>query len=125
MGIEVRTDFSGLDAKFSHRNLVNARKLAANDALQAMNANFVPLLHTDSNANLRSMSSINSDGSQITWTAVYAKAQFYGFVGKQPHRVHHYTTPGTSKRWDLRLKGRDDLMKKVTDTFVKEVGLNG
>jgi hypothetical protein len=41
------------------------------------------------------------------------------------HRVYKYTTSGTSRRWDLRLKGNANLMKKVSEAFVNGAGFNG
>ncbi|TFZ27294.1 minor capsid protein [Lactiplantibacillus plantarum] len=126
MSISVSTDFTGLNRKFSEANLKHGRIAAANDAMQAMNTNYVPMLHTDSNTNLRAESKVSTDGSSIIWNATYARAQFYGMVGKAPgHRVYKYTTPGTSRRWDLRLKGNANLMKKVSETFVNGAGFNG
>jgi hypothetical protein len=126
MSIRVRTNFDGLNHKTSPDSLKRGRIAAANDALQAMNTHFVPMLHTDSNTNLRSESKVSDDGETLTWTAVYARAQFYGFVGKAPgHRVYKYTTPGTSRRWDLRLKSRDDLMGQVSDAFFKGAEWHG
>lgn len=115
--MKVSFDFSGLDKKFSAHALERARSAAANDALQIMNTKYVPLLHRDSNTNLRGLSGKSSDGSFLYWKAVYAKAQFYGIVNG--HQVHHYTTPGTSKRWDKRLTGNKDDMRMVTESFVK------
>nr|DAQ67668.1 MAG TPA: Minor capsid protein [Caudoviricetes sp.] len=87
---------------------------------------YVPMLHTDASTNLRSMSFVNSDGTSINYNAVYARAQFYGFVGRAPgHRVHNYTTPGTSRRWDLRLKGNKHDMVLVKEAFVKGAQWNG
>ncbi|MCI1921969.1 MAG: minor capsid protein [Liquorilactobacillus nagelii] len=126
MSISVSTDFTGLNRKFSEASLKRGRIAAANDAMQAMNTNYVPLLHKDSNTNLRSESKISTDGSSIIWNATYARAQFYGMVGKLPGSpVKNYTTPGTSKHWDLRLKGNANLMKKVSEAFVNGAGFNG
>lgn len=123
MGANVTFNWDKYDEKFSQAALTRGRVAAANDALQAMNTKFVPMLHTDSNLNLRAESNVSTDGSQINWRVPYARAQFFGMVGKLPgYPVRNYTTPGTSKRWDLRLKGRKDLMDQVTDTFVKGAG---
>lgn len=124
MGIEISTDFGNLDSKFSQAAITRGRKAAAMDAMQAMNHYFVPMLHTDSNTNLRSMSNVTADGSAIQWNAVYAKAQFYGIVGGK-YPVNNYTTPGTSKRWDLRWKGRQDLVNNAMQSFVNGAGWNG
>ena len=69
---------------------------------------------------LRSMSYVSDDGSEIVYTAKYARAQFYGFITNKyggPYRIHNYTTPGTSRRWDLRLKGNQEDMSSVMDTL--------
>ncbi|MCP9357375.1 capsid protein [Liquorilactobacillus satsumensis] len=120
MGANVTINWDKYDQKFSRASLMRGRLASANDAHQAMNAKFVPMLHSDSNLNLRGMSYVSNDGSQIIWKVPYARAQFYGMVGKAPgHPVKNYTTPGTSKRWDLRLKSRKDLMDQVEEAFVK------
>lgn len=116
MTIKVKIDLSNLNRKISHAKLVEARKFVANDAQQSMER-YVPKLH----GYLRDYSMINDNGS-IIYTQPYAKAQFYGVINGSP--VKNYTTPGTSSRWDLRLKGNVSDMRKLCNTFINAVGLN-
>lgn len=51
---------------------------------------------------LRQSVHATADGSKITYSTPYAKAQFYGVINGHP--VHNYSTPGTGKRWDLKAK---------------------
>ena len=120
MGIKVHVDLTKLDQKLNTTQLRQARLNMANDAHQAMDK-YIPMLHPDTSENLRSMSFVNSDGTSIIYTAVYAKAQFYGFITNQyggPYRIHNYSTPGTSRRWDLRLKGNLSEMAMVKEAFI-------
>ena len=124
MGFNVKVDLSNFDKRFSRSNLIRARKLAANDALQAMDK-YVPSStqgENQSGASLRGETAVALDGSYIMYQVPYARAQFYGFITNShggPYRIHNYTTPGTSRRWDLRLKGNKQDMQDVMDTFVK------
>lgn len=128
MGVEVHVDLSGLNRKLSAESLKRARKLMANDALQAMNK-YVPSSsqgNDESGSTLRGMSSVAEDGSSVMYRAIYARAQFYGFITNKyggPFRIHNYTTPGTSRRWDLRLKGHKEDMNHVKEAFVKGLDL--
>ena len=128
MGVEVHIDLSGLNRKLSAESLKRARKLMANDALQAMNK-YVPSSsqgNDESGSTLRGMSSVAEDGSSVMYRAIYARAQFYGFITNKyggPFRIHNYTTPGTSRRWDLRLKGHKEDMNHVKEAFVKGLDL--
>lgn len=126
MGVDVHIDLSGLNRKLSAESLKRARKLMANDALQAMNK-YVPSSsqgNDESGSTLRGMSSVAEDGSSVMYRAIYARAQFYGFITNKyggPFRIHNYTTPGTSRRWDLKLKGSKDDMEKVKSAFIKGI----
>lgn len=128
MGVKVHVNLSGLNRKLSAESLKRARKLMANDALQAMNK-YVPSLsqgNDESSSTLRGMSSVAEDGSSVMYRAIYARAQFYGFITNKyggPFRIHNYTTPGTSRRWDLRLKGHKEDMNHVKEAFVKGLDL--
>lgn len=128
MGVKVHVNLSGLNRKLSAESLKRARKLMANDALQAMNK-YVPSSsqgNDESGSTLRGMSSIAEDGSSVMYRAIYARAQFYGFITNKyggPFRIHNYTTPGTSRRWDLRLKGHKEDMNHVKEAFVKGLDL--
>ncbi|CPR84684.1 minor capsid protein [Lactobacillus crispatus] len=128
MGVKVHVNLSGLNRKLSAESLKRARKLMANDALQAMNK-YVPSSsqgNDESGSTLRGMSSVAEDGSSVMYRAIYARAQFYGFITNKyggPFRIHNYTTPGTSRRWDLRLKGHKEDMNHVKEAFVKGLDL--
>ena len=123
MGVKVHVDLSGLNRKLSAESLKKARKLMANDALQAMDK-WVPYLE----GNLSKSTAVATDGSAIWYYMPYAKAQFYGLVGPEPgYPVHHYTTAThklASKRWDLKLKGSKDDMEKVKSAFIKGIEWN-
>ena len=85
---------------FSTANINKARYVMANQAMADMDQ-FVPYKV----GTLSQSAHINADGSQITYTTPYAKAQFYGIVNGSP--VRNYTRsehPQASKRWDLRAK---------------------
>lgn len=128
MGVKVHVNLSGLNRKLSAESLKRARKLMANDALQAMNK-YVPSSsqgNDESGSTLRGMSSVAENGSSVMYRAIYARAQFYGFITNKyggPFRIHNYTTPGTSRRWDLRLKGHKEDMNHVKEAFVKGLDL--
>lgn len=68
---------------------------------------------------LRSQSFVNDTG--VHYTAKYARAQFYGFVNG--HLVQNYSTPGTSRRWDLRAKSvyMSDWQQVASKAYLKEV----
>lgn len=124
MPITVKVNLNNLNKKFSKQNLEHARKLALNDAQQAMEK-YVPKLSGD----LRDTAHVNATGTAITYTMPYARAQFYGFITNRyggPFRIHNYTTTAetppdyvnTSRRWDLRLKGNKQDMKKVKEALI-------
>lgn len=129
MGINVHVNLSKFNDKLNAQRLIKARKLVANDALQAMDK-YVPSStkgQNQSGASLRGMSTVADDGSSVMYSAIYARAQFYGFITNAyggPFRIQNYTTPGTSRRWDLRLKGNREDMGRLTETFVKGLDLN-
>lgn len=89
-----------LDNLFSNAKIDKARYVTANQAMADMDQ-FVPY----KGGTLSQSAHINADGSQITYTTPYAKAQFYGIINGSP--VRNYTRsehPMASKRWDLRAK---------------------
>lgn len=89
-----------LDKRFSQAKLDKARYVMANQMMSDMDQ-FVPYKV----GTLSQSVHINADGSQITYTTPYAKAQFYGIINGSP--VRNYTRsehPMASKRWDLRAK---------------------
>ena len=89
-----------LDRRFSQAKIDKARYAMANQMMGDMDQ-FVPY----KNGYLSRSAHINANGSEITYTTPYARAQFYGVVNGSP--VHNYTRtphPQASKRWDLRAK---------------------
>lgn len=111
MPINVKVNLAGLNAKLSDSSVRHARLAMANDAHQAMEK-YVPY----NSGNLRKTSSVAPDGKSIDYTAPYAAVQFYGKINGRPIHARY---PGTSKRWDLRLKGNKQDMAKVKEAFVK------
>ena len=100
--VHVQVNLSGLKHKLSTSRFNAAKKTMANQIITNMDQ-FVPRSGSGGGY-LRASGHVNSQGN-IEYAMIYARAQFYGFVtardGSQ-HRVHRYTTPGTSRRWDLR-----------------------
>ncbi|QYY86105.1 minor capsid protein [Pediococcus pentosaceus] len=101
------SDFEQLPDRFD-----SGEKSAVNQAMMEMKQ-FVP---KRSNA-LRDSATMNASGHTIVYHAPYAKAQFDGLING--HRVRHYTTPGTSRRWDLRVKGDKGKMANIEKAFVE------
>ena len=124
MVVNVHIDLSGINRKLSQQALIRGRKAMANDALAAMDK-YVPSStkgQNQSGASLRGETTVASDGSHIMYRVPYAKAQFYGFITNKyggPFRIHNYTTPGTFRRWDLRLKGNKDDMRAVKEALIR------
>lgn len=112
MGVHVSINWTG--AKDIPGRIDKGLNAGANQALASMEQ-FVPKREN----HLRESGHVT--GHSIVYKAPYAKAQFYGFAGGK-YRVHHYTTPGTSRRWDLRLKGDQQLMRTVGKAFAKGAG---
>lgn len=116
MGVRVSVNWTG--ARAIPSRLDEGLNMAANQALANMEQ-FVP----KSENYLRESGHVS--GHSILYKKPYAKAQFYGgYKTKKGKKVtyHNYTTPGTGKRWDLRLKGDQQLMKTVTHAFAKGAG---
>ncbi len=106
-----------MNHKFSEAQLRRGRLSMANDAQQAMEK-YVPKNH----GYLRDNAKVATDGSSVYYVAPYARSQFYGFITNQyggPFRIHNYTTAGTSRRWDLRLKGNLSEMAILKNEFLK------
>lgn len=119
MGIKVHVDLNIMNHKFSEDQLRRGRLAMANDAQQAMEK-YVPKKSGD----LRDHAKVATDGASVYYVAPYARAQFYGFITNQyggPFRIHNYTTSGTSRRWDLRLKGNLSEMALVKEAFINGV----
>lgn len=124
MPVHVKVDLTRLKAKLSSENIIRARKAMATQAMQEMNQ-YVPSSSKGEHENgttLRGETNIADDGSYVLYNVPYAKAQFYGFITNQyggPYRIHNYTTPGTSRRWDLRMKGNHKAMDNVQKAFIR------
>lgn len=103
--------------KYSKRS-DKARYEAANQAVMEMKQ-YVPFSGKSHMPNLRGSVTVSGDGRSIRYATPYAKAQFYGFVGKTGARVRNYTTAGTSRRWDLRLKNNQAAMDKVKNAYLR------
>ncbi|XRJ98183.1 minor capsid protein [Latilactobacillus sakei] len=109
--IKVKVDLSGVAKKLSASNFKRGQFELANQVMADSNL-FVPKREGD----LRNSAHVDSNGGSVVWEMPYAKTQFYGFAGGK-HRIHHYTTPGTSRRWDLRAKSM--YMSTWVDAFKK------
>lgn len=123
MPINVKINLERFNQRLSQERILMARKEMANQAWQEMNA-YVPSSTKGKKGNgptLRGESAIAIDGSNILYNVPYAKAQFYGFITNKyggPFRIHNYTTPGTSRRWDLRMKGNKEAMERLKKAFM-------
>jgi len=95
--MRVEIDLERAKAKMTQARVIRGRYALANQALADMDQ-FVPKLEGD----LRTATSVEADGTAINYNMPYARAQFYGFVGKGKHPIRNYTTPGTGPRWDLK-----------------------
>lgn len=113
MGIDVHVDLAKLNDVSSR--FARGQKLAGNQAMLEM-SQYVPKRE----GYLRDSGTMSLDGKRITYHEPYAKAQFYGFIGKS--RIHNYTEPGTSRRWDLRMKGNGQKMNNVKHAFTRGAG---
>ena len=110
--MRVIIDLERAKAKLSQERVNRGRYALANQALADMNQ-FVPMREGD----LRTATSIDADGTAINYNMPYAKAQFYGFVGKGRYPIRNYTTPGTGPRWDL--KAGSMFMEDWKQAFMK------
>lgn len=91
--ISVDIDFSGVENKFSDRNIQRGRYALGNQMLSDMNQ-FVPRQE----GNLRTAVSMSLDATEIHYNMPYAEKQF-------TTHFSNYTTPGTGPRWDEKAKG--------------------
>ncbi|PQG65881.1 capsid protein [Enterococcus faecium] len=106
--LHVKVKKNGVDRKLSVMNINSALYYMTSQMHMDMNL-YVPKRQ----GNLRDKSFVNKN--RITYAAPYARAQFRGFVNGS--RVRNYTTPGTSRRWDLRAKANHmDAWRKA---FIK------
>jgi len=96
--VKVDVDVKQIQPKI-HKGVSKAQFVLANQVHADMNQ-YVPMLTGD----LRNQSTVAVDGKAIYYNVPYARAQFYGYVGKGRHPVRRYSTPGTTARWDLKAK---------------------
>lgn len=127
MQVDVNFELSNIKKMVSASQLKQAR----GDTLNLMKRDMRPLVpkRSDGSVSLSSSGLIDAANTKITYggpAIKYARAQFYGIItdrsGNQ-HRVHHYTTDGTGRRWDLR--GKQLHMDEWTQTFKKGILNNG
>ncbi len=111
MAFRINVDLDGFMDQTSLTNVKRGQYALVNQAMSDMEQ-FVPKRQ----GHLRDSVHATSDGGQITYAMPYAKAQFYGIINDK-YPVHNYTTPGTTKRWDLKAKSM--FMSSWIDTFTK------
>lgn len=58
--------------------------------------------------------------TSVTYNMEYASYQYYGKRKDGSHKVRHYTTPGTGRRWDRRMWSVEK--DKILQDIKKEVG---
>lgn len=111
MAFRINIDLDGFMEQTNLTNVKRGQYALVNQAMSDMEQ-FVP--KDRSEEPLRQSVHTTSDGSQITYSTPYAKAQFYGIINGYP--VHNYSTPGTGKRWDLKAKSMfmDSWVKAFT-----------
>ncbi|WP_248000263.1 minor capsid protein [Lactiplantibacillus plantarum] len=112
MAFRINVDLDGFMEHTSLDNVKRGQYALVNQAMSDM-TQFVPKDRPEEP--LRKSVHATSDGSEITYSTPYAKAQFYGIINGHP--VHNYTTPGTTKRWDLKAKSM--FMSSWIDAFTK------
>ncbi|VDG26349.1 minor capsid protein [Lactiplantibacillus mudanjiangensis] len=108
MVLKVNVDLAQFNDRTSPVNIKKAQYALMNQAMSDMEK-FVP----KDQGHLRDSAHIDAAGSHIAYDMPYAKVQFYGMVNG--HRIHEYTTPGTSRRWDL--KGKSMFMSSWVKAF--------
>ncbi|MCG0674612.1 minor capsid protein [Lactiplantibacillus plantarum] len=110
MAFRINVDLDSFMEQTSLNNVKRGQYALVNQAMSDMEQ-FVP----KDQGHLRDSVHATADGSQITYAMPYAKAQFYGIINGHP--VHNYTTPGTTKRWDLKAKSifMDSWVKAFTE----------
>lgn len=110
MAFRINVDLDGFMEQTSLTNVKRGQYALVNQAMSDMEQ-FVP----KDQGHLRDSVHATSNGSQITYAMPYAKAQFYGMINGS--RIHNYTTPGTSRRWDL--KGKSVFMDSWVKAFTE------
>lgn len=99
MVLKVNVDLAQFNERTSPANIKKAQYALMNEAMKNMEQ-FVPLKQGP----LRDSVHETADGNQIAYNKPYAKAQFYGIINGHPVNPENYSTPGTTKRWDLKAK---------------------
>lgn len=112
MVLKVSVDLDGFMEHTSLDNVKRGQYALVNQAMSDM-TQFVPKDRPEEP--LRQSVHTTSDSSKIIYSTPYAKAQFYGIINGYP--VHNHTTPGTTKRWDLKAKSM--FMSSWIDAFTK------
>lgn len=110
MAFKINVDLDGFMDQTSLTNVKRGQYALVNQAMSDMEQ-FVP----KDQGHLRDSAHATSDGGQITYAMPYAKAQFYGMINGS--RIRNYTTPGTSRRWDL--KGKSVFMDSWVKAFTE------
>lgn len=112
MAFRINVDLDGFMDQTSLTNVKRGQYALVNQAMSDMEQ-FVP----KDQGHLRDYVHATADGSQITYAMPYAKAQFYGIINGHPVNPNNYTTPGTTKRWDLKAKSvfMDSWVKAFTE----------
>ncbi|WP_076657656.1 minor capsid protein [Lactiplantibacillus plantarum] len=110
MAFKINVDLDGFVDQTSLTNVKRGQYALVNQAMSDMEQ-FVP----KNQGHLRDSVHATSDGGQITYAMPYAKAQFYGMINGS--RIRNYTTPGTSRRWDL--KGKSVFMDSWVKAFTE------
>lgn len=103
MKVNVKVDLSGVARKLSKENIRQGKLSMMDNMLADMNQ-FVPFRE----GTLSQTGIITADEEGLKWDTKYAKAQFYGMVGRPAKPVRQYTTskhPRAGKRWDLKAQG--------------------
>lgn len=116
MPLKINVNITNLD-KIPMR-FDDGQKWAANQAMMEMHE-FIP----KKEGYLRDSQTMSLDGKHISYHTPYARPQFYGLING--HEVQNYTTPGTGKRWDLRLTGDKEKMDNVKNSFIEGAKLRG
>ncbi|ASD31976.1 capsid protein [Lactiplantibacillus plantarum] len=113
MVMKVNVDLDGFMEQTSLTNVKRGQYALVNQAMYDMEQ-FVPKDRPEEP--LRQSVHATSDGSKIIYSTPYARSQFYGIINGHPVNPNNYTTPGTTKRWDLKAKSMfmDSWVKAFT-----------
>lgn len=92
MSVKVSYELSPLEKKFGEANVLNARRVLANQILLD-SEKYIP----SRDGYLKVSGSIAINARWVQWNTVYARAQFFGSNGIVT--FSKYTTPGTGTKW--------------------------